>query len=119
MPSRITGGQLEMNTLKRLGSNYGTASFRSCAIPSRKTRMLQWISINYVGVALMEPIVQLLMSYPYKYSSTTCVDIHELHYYAKSEILTGLLFSSIVLATPGIFTSFTVRCYSPIYGLIT
>ena len=56
---RITGGQLEMNTPNRLGRNYGTALFRSCAVTSRKTRMLQWISINYVGVALMEPIVQL------------------------------------------------------------
>ena len=56
---RITGGQLEMNTPNRLGSNYGTALFRSCAVTSRKTRMLPWISINYVGVALMEPIVQL------------------------------------------------------------
>ena len=50
-------GQLAMNTRNRLGSNYGTASFRSCAITSRKTTMLQWISINNVGVALMEPIV--------------------------------------------------------------
>ena len=55
---KITG-QLAMNTHNRLGSNYGTASFRSCAITSRKTTMLQWISINYVGVALMEPIIQL------------------------------------------------------------
>ena len=55
---KITG-QLAMNTRNRLGSNYGTVSFRSCAITSRKTTMLQWISINYVGVALMEPIVQL------------------------------------------------------------
>ena len=55
---KITG-QLAMNTRNRLGSNYGTTSFRSCAITSQKTTMLQWISINYVGVALIEPIVQL------------------------------------------------------------
>ena len=73
-----------MNTLNSLGSNYGTASFKSCAIPPRKTRMLQWISINYVGVALMGPIVQLSHVISLQYSSTTCVDIPELHYYAKS-----------------------------------
>ena len=56
---KITGGELAMNTHNRLGSNYGPASFRSCAVTSQKTTMLQWISINYEGVALMEPIVQL------------------------------------------------------------
>ena len=47
-----------MSTLNKLGSNYGTASSRSCAITSRKTRNAP---VDFQGVALMEKysIVQL------------------------------------------------------------
>ena len=51
------------------------ALHHSDIVPSHHERpgIPEWISINHVGVALMEP--------------TTCVDVPELHYYAESQIL--------------------------------
>ena len=81
---RITGEQLEMNTLNRLGSNYGTASLGSCAIHHERPGCSSGFPLTMWVWLLWSQLFNYLMSYPYKYSSTTYVDIPELHNYEKS-----------------------------------
>ena len=84
---RITQGQLEMSTPNKLGSNYGPHHQGLVLSHHERPGMLQWISINYEGVALMEKHSFAQLSYVISLQVllviTTCVYIPELHYYAK------------------------------------
>ena len=97
----VTGSEKREHFAHRLFLKYQqvrqqlwTASSRSCAITSQKTRNAPVDFHYYEGVALMEEhsIVQLsnVISFQVLLVITTCVYIPELHYYAKSQILTRL-----------------------------